>query len=301
MVATGKGNGLTSKRLDDTDWELLLNRIKEGKCTPFLGAGACDGVLPLGSDIAREWAKKYAYPLTDTHDLARVAQFLAVTIDPMFPKEQIRKRFAGLGPPEFDEGGEPHGILAELPLPVYITTNYDDFMIRALQNKGKVPRRELCRWNSKLRNQESVFSTDYSPNDTNPVVFHLHGHTEVDESLVLTQDDYLDFLVNVSRDGTLLPPRIQRSMTGSSLLFIGYGMEDWSFRVLFRGLVSSTEASLRRVSLTVQLPRAGDSAASAQAYLSQYFGKMDVRVYWGTARGFLAELHERWRKFLSDT
>jgi hypothetical protein len=40
-------------RLGDRDWEILLRRIHDGKCTPFLGAGINHGVLPLGSEIAR--------------------------------------------------------------------------------------------------------------------------------------------------------------------------------------------------------------------------------------------------------
>ena len=64
--------------LEENDWNTLLRRIKVGKCTPFLGAGACAGTLPLGSMIAQDWAKKHGYPLEDCKDLVRVAQFLAV-------------------------------------------------------------------------------------------------------------------------------------------------------------------------------------------------------------------------------
>ncbi len=71
--------------LGERDWDLLLRRIKAGKCTPFRGAGACYGVLPLGSHITQEWAEEHDYPLEDCRDLARVAQFLAVQYDPMFP------------------------------------------------------------------------------------------------------------------------------------------------------------------------------------------------------------------------
>lgn len=78
--------------LSDSDWNLLLGRIDAKKCTPFLGAGACSGVFPLGSDIAREWARESGYPLEDSRDLARVAQFLAVKAsDGMVPKEKIQK------------------------------------------------------------------------------------------------------------------------------------------------------------------------------------------------------------------
>lgn len=290
--------------LEQKDWDILLRRIKDGKCTPFLGAGACFGVLPLGSDIAREWAQEYSYPLQDSGDLARVAQFLAVQYDPMTPKEEILNRLKGIGPPDFKEPDEPHGVLADLPLPVYMTTNYDDFMVQALASRHKDPKKELCRWNKYIKAQPSVFEreSNYEPTPANPVVFHLHGHDEVVESLVLTHDDYLDFLVNISRDAALIPPRIQRAMAGASLLFIGYSLEDWSFRVLFRGLVNSTESTLRRVSVAVQLSPESPNASQekTQEYLDEYFNTMDMRVFWGTAREFAAELRQRWSEFTDD-
>ena len=290
------------KTLEEKDWDTLLRRIKDGKCTPFLGAGACFGVLPLGSEIARKWAKEYDYPLCDINDLARVAQFLVVDRDDhMFPKEEIVRLFKDVAPPDFNEPGEPHGILADLPLPVYITTNYDDFMVRALKSRNKDPKQELCRWNKYIKGQPSIFASEpgFTPTTANPVVFHFHGCKEVPESLVLTEDDYLDFLVNISRDQALLPPRIQKALTGASLLFIGYRLADWNFRVLFRGLISSMEGSLRRLSVAVQLPpdASEPERLKAQSYLTEYFKNTDVRVYWGTARDFSTELKERWEKF----
>src|SRR6266511_3188996 len=71
------------------NWNLLLSRIESGNCTPFLGAGAAAGTLPLGGDIAQRWADEYGYPLPDGGDLARVAQFIAVHDDPMAPKERV--------------------------------------------------------------------------------------------------------------------------------------------------------------------------------------------------------------------
>jgi len=286
-----------SNTLQEKDWDTLLRRIKIGKCTPFLGAGACYGALPLGSDIARDWAGKHNYPLKDCDDLTRVAQFLAVDRgDPMFPKEEILNLFRDVESPDFEEPDETHGVLADLPLPVYMTTNYDDFMVQALRSRRKDPKRELCQWNRYVKDQPSIFETEpgFNPTPANPVVFHLHGHNEVPESLVLTEDDYMDFLVNISRDQALLPPRIQRALTGASLLFIGYRLADWSFRVLFRGLVSSMEASLRRISVAVQLP---PDDQNVQNYLADYFGNINVKVYWGTAREFAAELRGHWRRF----
>jgi len=342
-----------AKTLEEKDWDTLLRAIDVGKCTPFLGAGACLGALPLGSEIARDWAAKYGYPLEDCGDLVRVAQFLAVDRHPMFPKDEIVKLFNNLALPDFSKPDEPHGLLADLPLPVYMTTNYDDIMMLALKSRSKDPKRELCRWNQVVKYEPSIFQPGFKPTTANPVVFHLHGHHELVESLVLTEDDYLDFLVNNSRDEKILPHWIQRALSGTSLLFIGYRLADWSFRVLFRGFVTSRERSLRRMSITVQLPSpklvdevhlkngdkitgrvikrseenidietnamglvsigkkcvdrivAGDEGRQEaqkkqQEYLSNYFMRMDMRVYWGEAREFVGELRERWERFKEE-
>ncbi len=118
--------------LRDEDWEILVRRIRAGKCTPFLGAGACFGVLPLGGDIAKQWAEQYEYPFEDKSNLITVAQFLALKRDPMFPKDELVRMWKKFPSPDFEDPTEPHRMLAGLPIPVYITTNYDDFMFKAL-------------------------------------------------------------------------------------------------------------------------------------------------------------------------
>jgi hypothetical protein len=281
--------------LSEEEWGLLLDRIRTGHCTPFLGAGACAGTLPLGRAIAEEWARELSYPLADSHDLARVSQYLAVKLgDAMAPKERICAQLEKLGPPALAPDREPHAVLAELPLPVFITTNYDDFMTAALKRAHKDPRVDVCRWNASeaLRGVPVVLKPGFDPSPAQPVVFHLHGRLGLPESVVLTEDDYLDFLVSVSRNKKLLPHQIRRALSGASLLFIGYRLADWNFRVLHRGLVSAEEGALRRVSVTVQL-----SADDAERdYLERYFGAMRVRVYWGDAREFASELWRRWHE-----
>ena len=83
-----------SKLLTNEDWDVLLRRIKQGRCTPFLGAGAAYGVLPLGGDIAKQWAEKYQYPMEDRSNLIAVSQFLALKYsDSVFPKDLIVEMF----------------------------------------------------------------------------------------------------------------------------------------------------------------------------------------------------------------
>ena len=284
-----------SEAFTDRDWDILTKRVKDKKCTPFLGAGACYGVLPLGADIARGWAQQYRYPLEDSSNLVAVAQYLALKNDRMFPKEELVRMFAEFGSPDYANASEPHSVLASLSLPIYVTTNYDNFMTQALKKNDKDARQELCRWNKYIKDSPSSFDTEFNPTSANPVVFHLHGYNPVAESLVLTEDDYMDFLVNISVDDELIPPVIRRAFTGSTMLFVGYRIADWNFRVLLRSLSRYMESGLQRTHFAVITPpqAADDMRTNAQEYLSEYYENIDVRVFWGTATEFMGQLRQR--------
>jgi hypothetical protein len=272
-------------QIDEVSWDLLLSRIKDNHCTPFIGAGISPN--PLGSDIASRWAKEYHYPLSDSTDLARVAQFVAVARDAMVPKEKLLELFKQTVPPDFSDPLEPHGLLADLPLEGYITTNYDDFMTRALLSRNRDPARLVCRWNGSIEETGSRSKQDVA----HPWVFHLHGSDSDPQSLVLTEDDYVDFLVTVQRDRKLLPHYVVRALSNTTLLFLGYSLTDWTFRVIFRGIVCALPNSLQRAHVAVQVPRTDDTAVE---YLERYFGAMKVHVFWGTAREFTEQLRARW-------
>jgi SIR2-like protein len=283
--------------VDEDAWETLLDRIQRRRCTPFLGAGATYPTLPLARDIATAWSRTSGLPPgEEATDLARVAQFLSVKHDPMQPKHRMCDEIAAAPPPDFANEGEPHRALADLALPLYMTTNYDGFMLGALRHVGKEAHREICRWNSHpaVRAQRPVLAGRFEPSPEKPVVFHMHGHIDVPESLVLTEDDYLDFLVEVGRNPKLMPPIVQGALAGT-VLFVGYSLRDWDFRVLMRSLHAGIPGSLRSLSVAVQVAP-DDPDRDYLTFVSEYFDRMDVRVFWGTASEFAAELAGRRRE-----
>jgi hypothetical protein len=295
--------------LDDRDWDNLLYRIKSGKCTPFIGPEVVQAIVPTEADLALAWATEHAYPLNDPHNMPRVAQFLAVRRDPAFPADEVARRLAQLkARPDFDDPDEPHNFLASLPLPLYMTTNYDNFMVQALRGRSRNATQELCRWNKYVQDVPSIFDSDslMTISNTSPVVYHLFGYAELPESLVLTEDDYLDFLVNISRHQNTIPRQIEKALVSTSLLFIGYQLSDLKFRILFRGLVASMERSLRRTSIAVQLNPAapeieGITPAQVRQYVEEYLARDDVRIYWGDSFEFIKELRARWEDFSGRT
>ncbi len=289
----------------DEDWDLLLDRIKNGQCTPFIGAGASYGTLPLGSEIAKRWADENKYPFKSSNtDLARVSQFLAIVKDGLYPKEKIVEEFKQKQHPDFSDPENPHALLADFPLPIYVTTNYDSFLSDALIDRNRNPKLEICRWNQAIKNKikKSIFDDrHYVPSKENPVVYHLHGHLDYLESLVLTEDDYLDFLINISGNARIIPNAIQEAFATSSLLFIGYKLADVNFRVLLRSIGGRFGNNQKRSGISVQLVSLEEIISEkqkekAQEYLNQYFQELKLKVFWGTAADFTKELRKRWEE-----
>jgi hypothetical protein len=302
---------IVSTEFTDRDWRIIVQRIQAGKCTPFLGAGVARDVLPLGSDIAKRWADEYEYPFEDKSNLMTVSQYIAVYYDKLFAKEELVRMFGEFNSPDLEDHLEPHNLLADFPLEVYITTNYDDFMARALKHSKRDVRRVLCQWNPLTEDYVAANPTDFDANPNfkptvaNPVVFHMHGYVPVAESLVLTEDDYIEFLFNMSGQRKLIPQRIEEKLITTSLLFIGYRLADWNFRVIlqslnrynlnnFNVLVMPPPSTAKDDDQTKEeLQKAQEQQRRTQEYLTKYYENIDVHVYWGTAKEFLQELKGR--------
>ena len=290
------------KRIQATDWEVLMKRIKDGRCTPFLGAGVYSEGPSLRSAVAKKWAAEYKYPFDDSDDVARVARFLNVEYgDAEYASGKYVEELSKLPTPNFDDPNEPYNILAKLPLPIYITTNYDDMMERALRKNQREVKPDLCKWVKSLEDTSPLAEQGFQPNVANPSVFHLYGYTQTQQSMVMSEDDYFQFLINVSKDQELIPKRIQQAITGTSLLLLGYSLEDWDFRILFHFLAGYLKNSTSKTHVAVQLsPNASTDELKqrSQAFFDKYFESKspDIRVSWETTQGFVGMLRDSWQK-----
>jgi hypothetical protein len=244
--------------------------------------------------VAKSWAETYGYPFANNDNLIAVAQYLAVDRDPLAPKEEILDLIQKAAKrPDFTAAGQPHGVLAQLPISIYLTTNYDSYMADALRSQPlpRDPRVDYCRWNDALTGRPSVFDGGYTPSVANPLVYHLHGYG-VPESVVITEDDYLEFLANMTRR-SLLPAAVESALQVNTCLFLGYGLADWNFKILFQALRS--HLSGMNV-ISIYPPRDPAQFDKVRRYYERQYSRIDARVYWGTAADFCKELHERWRK-----
>lgn len=201
----------------------------------------------------------------------------------------------------------PLSILAALDFKLYLTTSPHRLLEAALTAWGKDPQIEVYAWRDDIQDaleEKNLLFRDenklvFPPTIEKPLVVHLHGIDDVPGSLVLSEDDYLEFLVNITRD---LPTRVMRNevrtaIRNSLLLLIGYRMHAWDLRVLLQGVIRKKSISSQLRSFAVQLePHEMGGVldpTNYQHYLTNYFNKIEFDVYWGNPQNFLQTL---WRK-----
>lgn len=311
--------------------ESLVADFLDDECTPILGSGLTDWLWGSRIDLAEQWARHHHFPFGSTSrgDLPQVAQFVAVRQTERrvrrnlgaFYREQILWRFPkildgaeDLGLSDLinrvwskkapDQPAEPHAVLARMPCSIYITTQSTDLLTEALINEGKKPVVDFCRWNEDTSHQGSPpegvpFS---EPDPDNPLVYHVFGTLDAPESIVITEDDYFDFLAAVSHDPTLIPAIVREKLADSSLLLLGFSPQDWDLRVLLRGLVSqeiSGRRSHHKHVAAVINQREVDSPSEAREYIENYFETFrepTIHVFWSSVADFCQALARMWER-----
>jgi hypothetical protein len=285
----------------------------------------------LGSrhEIAIRWAEKHGFPL-DPHDrdvLPRVAQYVLTRQSPGYLpvamrgalRDEVMRRFQAELPEELQQAKswsakqaieaieivmdkfwendpqDPYRMLAKLRLPIYITTGKLGLMTRALIDEGAEPVVRICPWNKWIPKDKTIFEDE--PTVENPLVYHLFGHLSVRNSLVVSEDQYFDYLIGITRNKDLIPSALRAALNSTSLLFLGFQMDDWEFRVFFRFLLAQEGREMLKLfsHAAAQIEPEEDRILDikrARKYLEEYFHGENIGIYWGSSKEFLLGLQE---------
>jgi hypothetical protein len=166
--------------------------------------------------------------------------------------------------------------LAKMPFRYIVTTNYDHLFEDALESVGKTgPHKGIYKPN---KNGVHEYTTDIKENDVtaeNPFIYKLHGdirdafdsngeYLPKKDSIVLTDEDYLHFILRMSQtidnkerdddraegaDLYPVPQSINKAFTGlnqNTFLFIGYGLRDYNLRLIFKTSMWKKDSNIFR-------------------------------------------------------
>ena len=284
-------NGLTPN-----DWNLIVNRISDGQCVPFLGAAvnatsddeAYQG-LPLGAQVSLQLLEKWldlkdvdlsknlkvttlkAIDDSDLYadltriglqNLARVSLHIEYANDFKLLIKYLREILP-------DDQRSPSPLLrtlARLPAPaaatappfqLIVTTNYDCLMEKALDEAGRQytvivqPKKGFSpKEQRNLKNELAAYN--------GIVLYKIHGtfledRQKENPEIIITEEDYIEFLHSVVNSNKGIPRLIRAKLQGSTLLFLGYSLEDMDFRTLFKGMIEGLPDRDQVKSFAIQL------------------------------------------------
>jgi hypothetical protein len=249
-------------------FDLLARRLQLGAVVPVLGAGVnmvgrpvdlehwMPHYLPSGRELARHLADRSAYPAHDDEDLARVSQYVTAMLgsralyqdlhtifDADYPLSDLHT-FLAL------TSGRVRASPSSESCMLFVTTNYDDALERAFRRVGEPY--DLITYiaqgedSGRFRHerQDGTATIIRTPNEytdidfgERPVIAKIHGAVNRrrprgdDDSYVITEDHYIEYTSRAD-PGTLLPIYVGEKLRDSHMLFLGYRLRDWNFRVL---------------------------------------------------------------------
>jgi hypothetical protein len=189
-----------------------------------------------------------------------------------------------LGYPRFGGQDDPLLRIANLPFKTILTTSPFTFVEDALRRAGKSPRTEVCRWTQDLTDTIPTAIDDrYQPSEQEPLVYHLMGLDRYVDSLVLGEDDYLDYLGNLcekqgDQSADYVPALVRRAFS-DDLIVLGFRLDSWAFRVLYAGLIKRSGKARDRGVCEIQLPDTDEERAYLQDYLER---EAKFEVFWGS-------------------
>ena len=240
-----EGGDLTALDLEVDDVvELIARDVSRQHCILFLGAGAhapppdesgfeypAEQRPPIGAALSQALAADCKllerFPGEDPSNLQRVALFYEIA------RTRLRLVDAVIGAVQTGKRPSPMlRALADLGFPLVITTNYDQLFESALIEAGKQPRVAVYTPNLEV-------TADYrDPTAESPVVFKIHGDILRPETIVITDEDYIQFVLRMSNKDPYdpVPLTLKYYLTGWTTLFVGYSLLDYNLRLLFKTL-----------------------------------------------------------------
>ena len=274
--------------MKENDWRSLLHTIRKGDCILFLGpematAAQGKGRRPLIELLAEHLADEIdGEGVVNGADLAHVARKYSMVHSPFDLKiaaESFYKQHAACV-------SQPYRDLASLPFNLVVNTTHDACFKNALTEAGKSCAVSFYDYNGKR--------PDLAPEGTamKPLLYYMYGAIEEPNSLVLSENDLLDFLVSVIAKEPPLPANISGLFKERTkcFLFLGFSFKNWYLRILFH-VLQSRNRSIR--SFALEQMNAFDE--SYQGAILFYRDAFKLHLYSMDEAEFTGELKQRYQ------
>lgn len=296
---------MATSKIKESHINLIIDRIHEGRCVPFLGAGSnvsCDNHhyegLPLGAEVAMRLIRALGIEFKgwNQNDLARVALLGEFETD----RPHLVRNLKSILPDHKCNPSPLLNTLAEIPFKLIVTTNYDRLLEKALRIKRK-PFKQIIQTASGFGDNKKIRKFFENLEEYKGLILYkIHGsfldnrnsESDVEKEdlspLIVTEDDYIEFLTIVGKENRGVPKIILKKIIPSTLLFLGYSLEDWDFRTIYKGIIEPLPKHLLRKSFAIQ--------KKPSKFWVEFWKKKGVVIYDFDLYDFAEQLIQRYQE-----
>lgn len=226
--------------LSNRQWGNLLKDIERQRCILLLGPRLAlgqknDKEEPLIELLAQHLSEELTteaipFEAEASRDLSYIAQrFMTI---PKIRRIDLEDEAISFYRKYQQEMPALYALIAQLPFHLIINTTPEDFMLKAFRQEGKLGAK-LMHYNYRKELPGEI----PEPGIDKPLIYNLLGNLSDPESLVMSQEDQVDFIKNVVKGNPSIPNQLMRHFDDrKTYLFLGFNLEKWYFRLMLDSL-----------------------------------------------------------------
>lgn len=218
----------------EQDWEEILDSLDAEKCVIFLGSGLYQGPDGMNLDQAMgQWLEldNPDHPSIHLHNDDGFFLFRSERRHKRKVIEQIKSFYSQ----PFPETSACFAQLAQIPFNIIISLMPDNILARTFDELGLAYQSDLY---FRKRPHAQNFEV---PTQNKPLIYNLLGNIEEPESLVLTHNDFFDYMESVFIAKSMHPLLKEELEKAERYIFLGLPYEKWYFQFLLRVLSLHSE------------------------------------------------------------
>jgi hypothetical protein len=243
--------------MKDVLWTSLVTSLQSGNCVLVLGPDIVAAPLRVETgatahpkSVRDAFCEYLARQLEDENqEIAEPVLFaIAQQYEDLtaFATVSLKNIAAGFFREPGFAPGPLHRNLARCPFSLILTTCHDNLFAEALSAENKSPSRYWYHYRGEPRDNREL---DKMLSPDAPGVYHLFGTFDEPNSLVLSENDLLDFIRHFISGRPALPNSLRSLLRDKTFLFVGFGIRYWYIRVLLKLLIRTLDLSAASVAL----------------------------------------------------
>ncbi|MBL7796948.1 MAG: SIR2 family protein [Saprospiraceae bacterium] len=204
------------------DWDYLLDTIRDEECLLIVGRDAL-------TDAKGETAHARLLQALDLPNNPHIRRYYPGEGFFLFDHKSHRTQFCHQIKRFYrsEVPGEVLGLLAEIPFHIYMVLNSDLLLSQAFQDRNFAFQHGYYKKNTDPQPIRP-------PSAENPLLYHLFGCVENEESLVLSHDDLYDYFKSIFARRSMPGELSDELRRVRNLLFLGVPFDKWYLQILLR-------------------------------------------------------------------